>query len=166
MSHRGPVVNENRNGLIVGIEATEAGGTAERSLALDLLDGVKKRHGKKPKTVGADKGYDSGDFFRELESRGIEGPVPLVKEPRDPSGASEKEKPGVEARHRMKVRMGSEGYRLSQKCRKKVEECFGRLKTIAGLGRSRTVGLSKLQQALEIGAAAYNLVRLLKLKPA
>ena len=167
LSHMGHVLNENRNGLIVGIVATEASGTAEREAALDLLDDAKSRHGVKPKTVGMDKGYDSGEFFREVESREIEPHVPLVKEPRDPEKVTyQKQRPGVEARQRMKTRQGTEGYRLSQKCRKKVEECFGWLKTIAGLARSRTVGRWKLQQMLEIGAAAFNLVRLRKLKPA
>ena len=55
---------------------------------------------------------------------------------------------------------------MSQKCRKKVEEVFGWLKGIAGLGRSRMVGRWKLRQLLEVGAAAFNLVRLRKLKPA
>jgi hypothetical protein len=92
--------------------------------------------------------------------------VPLVKAPRDPETVKDpQERAKVEARQRMKTRQGTEGYRLSQKCRKKVEECFGWLKTIAGLGRSRTVGRWKLQQMLEIGAAAFNLVRLRSLKP-
>ena len=167
LSHMGHVLNENRNGLIVGIVATEASGTAERAAALDLLDDAKSRHGVKPKTVGMDKGYDSGEFFREVESRGIEPHGPLVKAPRDPATVrNAEERLGVEARQRMKSRQSGEGYRLSQKCRKKVEECFGWLKTIAGMGRSRTVGRWKLQQMLEIGAAAFNLVRLRKLKPA
>ena len=167
LSHMGHVLNENRNGLIVGIVATEASGTAERAAALDLLDGAKARHGVKPKTMGMDKGYDSGEFFREVESRGIEPHGPLVKDPRDPKSVGNvEERLGVEARQRMKARQSGEGYRLSQKCRKKVEECFGWLKTITGLGRSRTVGRWKLQQMLEIGAAAFNLVRLRKLKPA
>ena len=167
LSHMGHVLNENRNGLIVGIVATEASGTAERAAALDLLDGATARHGVKPKTVGMDKGYDSGEFFREVESRGIEPHGPLVKAPRDPATVGNaEERLGVEARQRMKARQSGEGYRLSQKCRKKVEECFGWLKTIAGLGRSRTVGRWKLQQMLEIGAAAFNLVRLRKLNPA
>ena len=76
------------------------------------------------------------------------------------------EREKVAARQRMKERQSGEGYRLSQKCRKKVEECFGWLKTIAGLGRSRVVGLWKFQQLLEIGAAAYNLLRMRKLKAA
>ena len=72
----------------------------------------------------------------------------------------------MEARQRMKRRMATEGYRLSQKCRKKIEEGYGWLKEIAGLGRCRTVGRWKLRQMLEIGAAAFNLVRLRTLKPA
>ena len=90
-----------------------------------------------------------------------------MKAPRDPATVrNAEERLGVEARQRMKARQSGEGYRLSQKCRKKVEECFGWLKSIAGLARSRTVGRWKLQQMLEIGAAAFNLVRLRKLKPA
>ena len=72
----------------------------------------------------------------------------------------------MEARQRMRARTGGEGYRLSQKCRKKIEEGFGWLKTLAGLGRSRVVGRWKLGQLLEMGAAAFNLVRMRKLSPA
>jgi transposase len=167
LSHMGHALNENRNGLIVGIQATEANGTAERTAALEMVDELKAKHGKTPKTVGADKGFDSGDFFMEMEKRSIEPHVPLVKEPRDPKGVKNpKEKAGVEARQRMKERAKGDGYRWSQKCRKRIEEVFGWLKGVAGLGRSRTVGRWKLQQALELGAAAYNLVRLRKLAPA
>lgn len=167
LSHMGHALNENRNGLIVGIRATEANGTAERTAALEMVDELKSKHGKTPKTVGADKGYDSGEFLMELEKRSVEPHVPLVKEPRDPKGVKDrKQQAGVEARQRMKARAGGDGYRLSQKCRKKIEEVFGWLKGVAGAGRSRTVGRWKLQQALELGAAAYNLVRLRKLAPA
>jgi len=167
LSHMGHALNENRNGLIVGIRATEASGTAERTATLEMIDELKSKHGKKPKTVGADKGYDSGEFFLELEKRSIEPHVPLVKAPRDPEDvAYRKQKAGVEARQRMKARAGGDGYRLSQKCRKKIEEVFGWLKGVAGMGRSRLVGRWKLQQTLELAAAAYNLVRLRKLAPA
>jgi transposase len=166
LRHLGHALGENRHGLIVGVTVTEANGTAERDAAVDLIDTAKTRHGVKPKTLGMDKGYDSGEFFRDVESRGIEPHGPLVKDPRDPETVRNvEERLGVEARQRMKARQSGEGYRLSQKCRKKVEECFGWLKTIAGLARSRTVGRWKLQQMLEIGAAAFNLVRLRKLKP-
>jgi len=166
LSHMGQALNENRNGLIVGIQATEANGTAERTAALEMVDKLKSKHGKTPKTLGADKGYDSGEFLMELEKRSIEPHVPLVKAPRDPAVAYPKQKAGIEARQRMQSRMESEAYRLSQKFRKKIEEVFGWLKGVAGAGRSRLVGRWKLQQTLELAAAAYNLVRLRKLAPA
>ena len=167
LSHMGHALGENRNGLILAITVTEASGTAERTAALEMLDAVKATHAVQPTTLGADKGFDSGEFFQELESRRIEPHVPLVKEPCDPESVAHRQrKPGVAARHRMKARMAGDGFRLSQKCRKKIEEVFGWLKTIAGLGRSRVVGRWKLQQLLDVGAAAFNLVRLRKLKPA
>ncbi len=161
------LLNENRNGLIVGITGTEANGTAERAAASEMVDELKAKHGRKPTTLGADKGYDSGEFYMELEKRSIGPHVPLVKEPRDPADvACKKRRAGVEARRRMKERQGGDGYRLSQKCREKIEEVFGWLKGGAGAGRSRLVGRWKLQQTLEPAAAAYNLVRLRKLAPA
>jgi transposase len=138
LSHMGHTLGENRNGLIVNITVTEANGTAERSAALDMIDELAATHKVKPKTLGADKGFDSGEFFQELEARRIEPHVPLVKEPADPKKvANQERKAGMEARQRMKSRMGSEEYRLSQKYRKKIEEGYGWLKTIGGLGRSR-----------------------------
>jgi len=166
LAHMGHTLTDNRNGLIVGVAATEASGAAERTAALEMVDDLKVKRRVKPKTLGADKGYDDGEFFRSVESRGIEPHVPLAKDPRDPASAPKKDRPGVAARQRLKGRMAGEGYRLSQKCRKKIEEGFGWLKTIAGLDRSRTVGRWKLRQMLEIGAAAFNLVRLRTLKPA
>ncbi len=167
LGHMAHVLHENRHGLIIGVTATEASGTAERTAALDLLDEAKKRHGFKPKTVGMDKGYDAGEFFQELEERGIEPHGAMTgKPPRDPDKVRQAEREKVAARQRMHARQNSEGYRLSQKCRKKVEESFGWLKTIAGLARSRVVGLWKFQQLLEIAAAGYNLLRMRKLKAA
>ena len=167
LAHMGHTLSENRHGLIVTITVTEASGTAERQAALEMLDEVQTKQKRKVQTLGADKGYDDGGFYQDVEERKIEPHVPLVKEPRDPETVSDKKQvPGIEARQRMKTRMGSEGYRLSQKCRKKIEEGFGWLKSIGGLDRSRVVGRWKLKQLLEIGAAAYNLLRMVKLKPA
>ena len=66
----------------------------------------------------------------------------------------------------MKRRMKTKAYQLSQRCRKKVEECFGWLKSVARMGRSRVVGRWKLRQLLEVSAAAFNLVRMRRLAPA
>jgi Transposase DDE domain len=90
-----------------------------------------------------------------------------VKDPVDPKTVTDRKRlPGIRARRRMKRRMRTKAYQLSQRCRKKVEECFGWLKTVAGLDRCRTVGRWKLQQLLELGAAAFNLVRMRQLAPA
>ena len=166
LSHMGHTLSENRHGLIVAVAATEASGTAERAAALAMLDGLASAHAKRPATLGADKGYDDGQFFADVESRGVVPHVPLVATPRPSATAPAKDRAKVEARERMQTRAGGEGYRLSQKCRKKIEEGFGWLKTIAGLGRSRVVGRWKLGQLLEMGAAAFNLVRMRKLSPA
>lgn len=168
LSHLGHVLAENRHGLIVTITATEANGTAERDAAFEMLLDLHRTHRIKPATLGADKGYDDGDFVRMLEAIGVEPHVPLVKMPVDPRTLppNHARVPGIRARRRMKRRMKTAAYKLSQKCRKKLEEGFGWLKTVAGLGRSRWVGRWKLEQMLQIGAAAYNLVRMRKLAPA
>jgi len=166
LSHMGHVLAENRNGLILTVAATEANGTAERTATLDMLDDLKATHGHVPATLGGDKGYDDGEFFETLEGRRIEPHIPPVKEPVDPKTVRHtKRLPGVRARHRMKRRRNTEGYRLSQRCRKKVEECFGWLKSVARMGRSRVVGRWKLRQLLEMSAAAFNLIRMRQLAP-
>ena len=53
---------ENRNGLIVEAELTQASGTAEREAGLRLLARQRRRRGRGRMSVAADKGYDSADF--------------------------------------------------------------------------------------------------------
>jgi len=167
LAHLGHALGENRHGLVLAVTVTEANGTAERAAALALLQECQATHSVQPRTLGADKGYDDGQFFRDVEARHIELHVPLVKPPKDLEGETHiPRREGIEARQRMQAREQTDGYRLSQKCRKKIEEVFGWLKDVAGLDRSRVVGRWKLQQLFELGAAAYNLVRLRKLKPA
>jgi transposase len=166
LSHMGHVLGENRNGLIVTVTVTEANGSAEREATIDMLDDLKAQHNRVPKTMGGDKGYDDGEFFQKLESKQIEPHIPLVQEPANPKTVKDKKRlPGIRARRRMKQRMKTEAYRLSQKCRKKIEECFGWLKDVAGMDRSRVVGRWKLRQLFEVSAAAFNLVRMRRLVP-
>jgi transposase len=160
LRHLGHALGENRHGLIVGVAVTEANGTAERAAAVDLVDQFRELAGWDPATVGLDKGYDSGDLFLALETRGIEPHGALTKPPKPMTAAKAKEEERVAARHRVVARSLGDGYRLSQKCRKKLEEGFGWLKEIAGLARSRVVGRWKIRQLWEVGAAAYNLVRM------
>jgi hypothetical protein len=142
------------------VTVTAANGTAEREAAVDLVDAFRDLSGWDPATVGLDKGYDSGDLFLEVEKRGIEPHGALTKPPKPKAAAKDAERDKVAARHRMADRASGDGYRLSQKCRKKLEEWFGWLKEIAGLARSRVVGRWKIRQLWEVGAAAYNLVRM------
>ena len=62
MSYSGNLLVENRNGLIVDAEVFQANGTAERDAALIMLEQIA---GKKPVSVGGDKGFDTRDFVKE-----------------------------------------------------------------------------------------------------
>ena len=55
------------------------------------------------------------------------------------------------------------GYAVSLRIRKRIEEGFGWMKTIAGLRKTKYRGLEKVGWAFTLAAAAYNLVRLPKL---
>ncbi|MCA9174317.1 MAG: IS5 family transposase [Planctomycetales bacterium] len=166
LAHLGHILNENRNGLIVEVAVTEANGTAEKDAAIKMIDNYQSKHGRSPTTVGADAGYDSGPFLIALEERNIEPHVAMTStKPADPATARADRKEKIEARLRMKARQETEGYTISQRIRKRVEECFGWQKTIAGLARSRWVGRWKLSQFFELSAAAYNLLRMVKLQP-
>jgi IS5 family transposase len=52
------------------------------------------------------------------------------------------------------------GPAISQKKRKRVEECFGWLKTIALMRKVRHRGIEKVGWLFTFAAAAYNLVRM------
>lgn len=165
LAHLAHALTENRHGLVMAITVTEANGEAEPAATLALLDDLKERLGIRPKTVGSDKGYDSGPYYLELEARGIEPHSAMLQTTRDLTQVRPWQRARVEARQRMRERQATLGYQLSQRCRKKIEESFGWMKTVAGMARTRLVGRWKLQQQLELAAAAYNLVRLRKLLP-
>jgi transposase len=165
--HTGHAVTENRHGLVMAVTVTQAAGDAEPAAAETLVDEMKDRLGVRVKTLGSDKGYDSGAHYLELEKRGVEphaamksGVVGGIK---GTTGRSFNEKVRIEARQRMAQRTRGEPYTISQRCRKKVEEAFGWFKTVAGLCRTRLVGRWKIKQQMQLAAAAYNLVRIRKL---
>jgi transposase len=64
----GHVLMENRTGLVVDVVVTQATGTAERDTALDMLERVP---GKRRITLGADKGYDTGDFVTSCREMNV-----------------------------------------------------------------------------------------------
>ena len=139
---------ENRHGLLVDFQVTEATGTAERAMAPELLEEAHER-GFRPKTLGADKGYDTKDCVAELRACGV---TPHVAQ--NTSGRSSAID-GRTTRH--------PGYALSQRLRKRVEEIFGWMKTVGGFRRTRYRGLDRTGLAGYLVATAYNLVRLSRL---
>lgn len=101
LAHMGHVLSENRHGLIMQVQVTGASGTAEREATLSMLDRYESTHGHRPKTIGADKGYDSGEFLQSLESRQIEPHIAI----RDVKRDHEARPPHQQAAHLARVRM-------------------------------------------------------------
>jgi hypothetical protein len=147
LSYNGNLLVENRNGLIVNTEVFEANGTAERDAALVMLEQLL---GRQRVTVGGDKGYDTRDFVGECRHLNV---TPHVAQNLQRSGGSALD--GRTTRHG--------GYEVSQRKRKRIEECFGWLKTIALIRKVRHRGLAKVGWVFTFAAAAYNLVRMRKL---
>jgi IS5 family transposase len=167
LCHMGHALCENRNGLILQVTVTQACGMAEQEAALSMLDDLYRRQRIRPKTLGADKGYDSGPWMIALEQRGITPHAAMrggtIGGDKGTSHLLKKNRPHIAARKRMAARMDDMAYTLSQRYRKKIEEGFGWCKTIAGLHRTRLVGRWKIIQQFNLAAAAYNLVRMRKL---
>jgi len=144
LSYNGNLLVENRNGLIITTELFQANGTAERDAALVMLE---RLPGDERVTVGADKAYDTKDFVAECRNLKV---TPHVAQNVKRSGGSAID--GRTTRH--------EGYAISQKKRKRIEESFGWLKTIALMRKVRHRGIHKVGWVFTFAAAAYNLVRM------
>jgi len=159
LCHSGHVLAENRHGLCLDIRVAAADGHAEREMAQAMLRRFRQRHGTKPQTLGADAGYEAGQFLHTVEKE-------LKIQPQVPITAERVTTPGPEgdARRRMLRRMKTRAYQLSQRARKKVEQVFGWLKQPGGLRKVRHVGRWKIQQVAYLWAAAYNLLRMANLE--
>jgi transposase len=144
LSYNGNLLTENRNGLIITTEVFQANGTAERDAAMVMLEQIP---GEGRVTVGGDKGYDTRDFVAECRNMNV---TPHVAQNTKRNGGSAID--GRTTRHG--------GYEVSQKKRKRIEECFGWLKTIALMRKVRHRGLEKVGWVFTFAAAAYNLVRM------
>src|SRR5271163_3755987 len=149
LSYNGNLLVENRNGLIVNAELLQANGRAERDAALLMLEQVP---GDSRITVGGDKGFDTAEFVDQCRHMYV---TPHVAQNDGRRGGS-----AIDARTTRHA-----GYGVSQKKRKRIEECFGWLKDIALLRKVRHRGLFKVAWIFTFAAAAYNLVRMRKLIP-
>jgi hypothetical protein len=149
LSYSGNLLVENRNGLIVNDELLEANGRAERDAALVMLEQIP---GDGRITVGGDKGFDTQEFVDECRRMKV---IPHVAQNDGRRGGS-----AIDARTTRHV-----GYPVSQKKRKRIEECFGWLKDIALMRKLKHRGILKVGWIFTFAVAAYNLVRLRKLVP-
>ncbi len=97
-------------------------------------------------TVGADGGYDTRGFVRERRKSRV---TPHV---------AQKQRSAID-RHTTR----HDGYRFSQRDRKRIEEVFGWVKTVGGGRKLRYCGVARNRFWMEMTAASHNLVRLAKL---
>jgi len=134
---------ENRNGLLIGVDVRHATGTGERDGALELVDA----HLKEGDALGADKGYDTQEFVEELKRRGIQ--------PHIARNTSNGRSSAIDGRS-----ANGNGYKMSLKVRKRIEQGFGWVKTVGDLRKLPLRGLAKVSAWTHWNFAAYNLIRI------
>lgn len=143
LCYMGHVLMENRNGLAVSGRLSHATGHAEREAAVYMVAEV---DGISPITLGGDKEYDTADFITDLRRLGVTPHV--AQNDRNRSSAIDQRT----TRH--------EGYDISQRKRRRVEEIFGWLKTVGCLRKTRHRGRERVGWVYLFALAAYNLVRI------
>ena len=140
LAYLGPVLLDNRHGLVANVCATAATGTAERAAAAWMLEAS----APPGRTVGADTGYDTARFVDEVRALEV---TPHIAQTIRYSAID-----GRTTRH--------PGYQVSQRKRTLVEQVFGWLKTVGGLRTLRHRGGALVDWIVTFAAAAYNLVRM------
>src|SRR5215216_1516559 len=151
LAYLGHVLMENRHGLIVDAQATLADGFAEREAATTLLSTHWRFAPRRPRTVGADKAYDTADFVEQV--RQVEM-TPHVAQNDTRRGGS-----AIDARTTRHT-----GYAMSQHARPRIERAFGWLKTIAGLRKVKLRGLPNVDALFVFASAAFNIRRIVTLR--
>jgi transposase len=146
LGYLGHVLTENRNGLVVDCELTLATGTAEREAALAMIE---RRSSGSRITLGADKGYDTADFIARLRALNV---TPHVAQ-NDTNRSSAID--NRTTRH--------DGYAISQRKRKRVEETFGWGKVVGMIRKAKVRGRERVGAMYRFVMTAYNLVRLRKI---
>ncbi len=143
LAYMGHLMTENRNGLIVSAILSQANGHSERAAALAMVEEVSTQ---RRITLGADRGYDSGDFVIGCRERNV---TPHVAQNTTNRASRIDERT---LRH--------PGYAISQRKRKRIEECFGWMKTVGGMRKTRHKGTERVGWMFVFTAAVYNLVRI------
>lgn len=148
LAFAGHLLMENRNGLILDVLVTQATGTAEREAALVMLD--RRQFPRRRVTLAADRGYDTQGFVEALRQREV---TPHIA--RNTSGR----RSAIDARTTRHA-----GYGRSLRFRKRIEECFGWIKTVGGGRKLRYIGSAKNQLWATLTAFAFNIVRMINLE--
>ncbi len=145
---------ENRNGLVADVRVSEASGTCETTVALEMLANLPPR--ARRRTVGADKGYDTRGFVSGCRKLGFTPHVAQYEKGRGRRGSAIDR---TTTRH--------PGYKASQRIRKRIEQIFGWEKTTGAHRKSRYKGIARTGLFATVVLAAYNLLRIsrLTLKP-
>jgi hypothetical protein len=149
LAYLGHLLTENRNGLVVDVRLTLAMGTAERDAAIDMLSEVAASPSV---TLGADRGYDTRDFVTQVRALNV---TPHVAQ------NTTNRRSAIDGRTTRHA-----GYDISQRKRKRVEEVFGWMKTVALQRKTRFRGSERVGWMFTLAAAAYNLVRMRNLQAA
>jgi transposase len=143
LAYMGHVVTENRSGLVVGAQLSQASGRAERETALRLIEAMP---GRQRITLGADKNYDTHEFVAALRSLQV---TPHVAQ-NDTNRRSAID--GRTTRHA--------GYAISQRVRKRIEEVIGWGKEVGPVRKTRFRGVARINFQWVLTLAGYNLVRM------
>ena len=145
LNFTGNIMMENRHGLAVGAMVNQAGYYAEHDAALEMAIVQGK---PQDRTLGADKHYDNDYLCTALKILKIRPHVAQNIHSHKKTSAVDKRT----TRH--------EGYAVSQKKRKRVEEIFGWLKQWSIMRRSHFRGLGRLSFQFKFSVATYNLLRI------
>ena len=153
-AYLGHVLMENRSKLALDTRLTLATGTAEHEAALQMLGALP---GTQPKTVGADKNFDTTEFVTACRERNLTPHVAQnTYEYHTQTGHRARRKSRIDARTTRHP-----GYAVSQVIRKMIETLFGDSKQHRGTIRQvKLRGRDKVSDVFTLAMLAVNLRRL------
>ena len=148
LRYMGHTLSDNRHGLIASAVVTQADGHAEREAAKAMISDARQVLGDDTRkvTLGADKGYDAQEFIDACTEMKVTPHVAQNKAGRKSAVPDEIAQ--------------TEGYAISQRKRKLIEQGFGWAKTVGNIRQVMVRGLERVDQMFVLTMAVYNLVRM------
>lgn len=148
LRYMGHTLTDNRHGLVVNARVTHADGHAEREAAKVMIHDARQAAASADVevTLGADKGYDAAEFIEELQRMKVTPHIAQNKSGRRSAVPDEM--------------AATEGYALSQRKRKLIEQGFGWAKFVGPIRQVMVRGIRKVDQLFVMTMAVYNLVRM------